>query len=96
MAKAKPAAMAGRANGNATRKMRRTKPAPNKRAASINCGARSANALRQSKYTYGYKLKLNTTAAPQVLRTSGHKAPCQPVCDRNQVCSGPLYCKKSV
>jgi hypothetical protein len=29
-------------------------------------------------------LRLNTTAAPQVLRTSGHKAPCQPMCNRNQ------------
>ena len=39
----------------------------------------------------GYKLKLNTSAAPQVLRISGHKAPCQPVCSRNQFCRKPLY-----
>ena len=45
------AAMAGRAKGRATRKIRRAKPAPSKRAASINCGARSTRSARTNKYT---------------------------------------------
>ena len=52
-ANATPAARAGRAKGKATSRMRRPKGAPSSRAASISCAARSAKAVRASKYTYG-------------------------------------------
>jgi len=76
--------------------MRRDKGAPNSRAASIRPEARSAKAVRASKYTYGYSDNVNTQAAPQTLRTSGHKRPCTPSASRKATCSGPLNCKKSV
>ena len=50
-ASATPAATAGRASGNATSRMRRASGAPSRRAASMSWAARSASALRASRYT---------------------------------------------
>ncbi len=43
------------------------------RAASISDAGRSRNAVRASRYTYGYRTAMNIAAAPPSERTSGNQ-----------------------
>ena len=65
--------MAGRANGSDRRTKLRHGVKPSERPTSIMPPARSRNAVRASRYTYGKSTSVNISAAPPRLRTSGNQ-----------------------